>query len=63
MSTNIQKRWYSHHKQSCLNTLSNIRISYLDCLPKHYLKNIESALIGHFKPNLNILENPLYKNV
>lgn len=61
MSSNIQKRWYSHHKQPYLNSLANIKISYLDCLPKHYLKNIESTLINHFKPSLNILENPLYK--
>ena len=63
MSNNIQRRWYSHHKQSYLNDLSNIKISYLDCLPKHYLKNIESTLINHFKPSLNILENPLYKKL
>jgi len=63
MSTNIQKRWYSHHKQSQIDTLSNIKIAYLDCLPKHYLKNIESVLINHFKPSLNIIENPLCKNL
>lgn len=61
MSLNLQKRWYDHHKQQELDSLSNLRISYLDCLPKHYLKNIESALIEHFKPKLNIVGNPLYK--
>lgn len=61
MSSNLQKRWYDHHKQQELSSLQNIKISYLDCLPKHYLKNIESALIEHFKPKLNIVGNPLYK--
>lgn len=61
MSLNIQKRWYNHHKQQALNSLPSIRIAYLDCLPKHYLKNIESALIEHFKPKLNIVGNPLYR--
>lgn len=63
MSTNIQKRWYSHHKQVELDSLADIEIAYLDCLPKHYLKNIESTLINHFKPSLNISGNPLYKSV
>ncbi|MEM8719645.1 MAG: GIY-YIG nuclease family protein [Cyanobacteria bacterium P01_G01_bin.39] len=63
MTTNLQKRWYSHHKQSEIDSLSEIKISYLNCLPKHYLKNLESTLINHFKPSLNILENPLYKKI
>ncbi len=62
MSTNINKRWFSHHKQNQLDSISNLKISYIDCLPKHYLKNIESTLIRHFRPCLNIQENPLYKN-
>ena len=61
MSKNLQQRWYSHHKQAALDSFTNLRIAYLDCLPKHYLKNIESTLIKHFKPRLNIRENPLYK--
>ena len=61
MSLNLQKRWYNHHKQKELDSLPNLSISYLDCLPKHYLKNIESALIEHFQPKLNIVGNPLYK--
>ena len=61
ISKNIQERWYSHHKQPDLDPFPNLRISYLDCLPQHYLKSLESTLIKHFKPRLNIKENPLYQ--
>lgn len=63
MSVNLQRRWYSHHRQQDFNRIPNLQISYLDYLPKHYLKRIESTLINHFKPYLNIRENPLYRKI
>lgn len=61
ISENIQERWYSHNKLPYLDPFPNLRISYLDSVPQHYLKNLESTLIKHFKPRLNIKENPLYQ--
>lgn len=60
MSVNINRRWYEYHKQKQLESIPNLRISYIVYLPKYYLKNIESTFIKHFTPCLNIRENPLY---
>ncbi|MGK7939384.1 MAG: GIY-YIG nuclease family protein [Crocosphaera sp.] len=63
MSKNLRNRWYSHHRQKDLNVYENLKISYIDSLPVHYLKSIETIFIKHFKPKLNIQENPLIKAV
>lgn len=59
MSKNIRKRWYDHHRQSDFDKYSDLNISYLDSLPVKFLKSIETQFIKHFKPLLNIKENPL----
>ncbi len=63
MSKNLRNRWYNHHKEKALEDYPNLRISYIDSLPVHYLESIETTFIEHFTPRLNIKKNPLFKQI
>ncbi|WP_228015664.1 GIY-YIG nuclease family protein [Synechocystis salina] len=58
MSANLQKRWYSHHRQSDFDLIEDGKIAFITSLPKHYLQEIESVLIKSFVPKLNIKLKP-----
>lgn len=58
MSINLQKRWYSHHRQSDFDLIKDGKIAFITSLPKHYLQEIESVLIKSFVPKLNIKLKP-----
>jgi len=62
MSQNLQERWYSHHRQPDFDKLPNLSIAYIGGLSASYLRSIETTLIQHFTPNLNIQNNPLLNN-
>jgi hypothetical protein len=62
MSRNLQERWYCHHRQADFDKLSNLSIAYIGGLPTSYLRSIETTLIHHFTPKLNIQNNPLLNN-
>ncbi|WP_019501589.1 GIY-YIG nuclease family protein [Pseudanabaena sp. PCC 6802] len=55
MSVNLQRRWYSHHRQEDFDLIERAKIAYISALPKHYLREIEAALIQSFVPRLNVL--------
>lgn len=52
-STNMLKRWQSHHKFNEIVEYSGVRVYYL-IAPAELLKPIESSLIQALKPSLNI---------
>ncbi|MBE9195104.1 GIY-YIG nuclease family protein [Synechocystis sp. LEGE 06083] len=58
MSINLQKRWYSHHRQSDFDLIEDGKIAFITSLPRHYLQEIESVLIKSFIPKLNIKLKP-----
>ncbi len=58
MSINLQKRWYSHHRQEDFDLIENGKIAFITSFPIHYLKEIESVLIKSFLPRLNIRLKP-----
>lgn len=58
IAVNLQKRWYSHHRQEDFDLIENGKIAFITSFPIHYLKEIESVLIKSFLPRLNIKLKP-----
>lgn len=52
-SSDVQKRWRSHHKYKDLSLLDGVKIAYLFVDALELLPSIETALIEWFKPPLN----------
>jgi hypothetical protein len=52
-STNLRKRWLSHHRVNQLESIDGIRIIYLIIDSVELLPEIEKALIEWFSPPLN----------
>lgn len=52
-STNLNKRWLSHHRQAELEKIEGVRIAWIEVTDTTLLMSIESALIKHFEPYFN----------
>ena len=56
-SVNPKFRWVAHHKQSTLQKIGSIKISYLFIDLPELLPSIEEALIEWFQPQLNLISS------
>lgn len=50
---NIKQRWLSHHRYNQLSKIGGLRIVYLQIEDIDLLRDIETILIGYYKPPLN----------
>ncbi|GEM_PF-933132 len=54
-SSNVRARWGKHHKYAQLSLIGGVKIAYLFIDLPELLPEIESALIAHFDPPLNMI--------
>lgn len=52
-SSNLRRRWGSHHRKRELESLENVRIAWIEIEDATLLKELEQKLIRHFAPPLN----------
>lgn len=59
-SSNLRRRWRSHHRKRELEILENIRIAWIEIEDATLLKEFEQRLIRHFDPPLNWSNQAIY---
>lgn len=59
-TVNLNQRWAVHHILPQLKMRKGeVRIAWLECSVAELLPEIETGLIEHFQPLLNVVNNPL----
>jgi len=59
-TVNLNQRWAVHHILPQLKMRKGeVRIAWLECSVAELLPEIETGLIEHFQPLLNVVKNPL----
>jgi excinuclease UvrABC nuclease subunit len=59
-TVNLNQRWALHHILPQLKMRKGeVRIAWLECSVAELLPEIETGLIEHFQPLLNVVKNPL----
>lgn len=56
-TVNLKQRWISHHRESHLKAVGEIRLAWMEVSDKSLLPAIEEALITWFNPPLNNLRD------
>lgn len=52
-TSNLRMRWTSHHREKLLESIGEVRLSWLEVSDKMLLAEIEAALISWFDPPIN----------
>lgn len=52
-TTNLYRRWLSHHRYKELQLLSNVQICWLQVSDPSVLPQMEKSLIDHFEPGMH----------
>lgn len=53
-TVNLKNRWTSHRVMSFVQKQDNARLAWLECNDASLLPEIETALLNHFQPSLNV---------
>lgn len=53
-TVNLKNRWASHRVMSSVQKEDNARLAWLECSDVSLLPEVETALLNHFQPSLNV---------